>query len=103
MGNDGGGSFITGFLIGGIMGAAVGILLASPEDSQTRKELYKKAVDFKSKANDFAERFEENIKPSVEVIREQVVPMAESVASRVSSFSKSSNDSSESDQSTEKI
>ena len=103
MAKDSGGSFITGFLVGGIVGVAVGILLASPEDSKARKDMSKKAADFKSKANDFAERFEGNLKPSVEAIKDQVVPMAESVASSVRTFSKSSNGSSESDQSTEKI
>ena len=88
MAKDSGGSFITGFLVGGIVGLAVGILLASPEDSKTRKDISKKTDEFKSKANDLAERFEENVKPSVESIRDQVLPMAESVVSSVRTFTK---------------
>ena len=102
MSKDNGSSFITGFLVGGIVGVAVGILFASSEDSSTREKMSNKATEFKNKANNFSDILEENIRPSVEVIREQVIPKAESLVSNIRNLSTSQNGSSENETSTGK-
>jgi len=46
------GSFIVGFLVGGLTGAAVALLLAPQSGEETRTVIKEKAIELKEKADD---------------------------------------------------
>ena len=72
--NDDGGTFMTGFLFGGIIGAIVGILLAPKSGSETRAELAGQSEVWRDRAEEIAARVRERVGPAVEGVRERVAP-----------------------------
>ena len=81
--NDSGHSFVSGFLLGGIVGAVVGILLAPKTGSETRASLLEQSETLRTRAEELAARVREQVGPTVETVRERVSPVAERVAARV--------------------
>jgi len=82
--DDNGGSFTTGFLVGGILGAVVGILLAPRAGSETREDLAERSEDWRIRAEELASRLRARAAPAVDEMRERVVPTLESVRERMS-------------------
>ena len=82
--NDNGGSFVTGFLLGGIIGTVVGILLAPKSGSETRADLLEQSETLRARAEELAAKVRERVGPTVEGVRERVVPVAGQMDSRVS-------------------
>lgn len=78
--DDGGGSFVSGFLIGGIIGTVVGILLAPRPGSETRSELLDQSEEFRERTEEILARLRERLEPTVDSMREQFIPVAERVA-----------------------
>ena len=78
--DDGGGSFVSGFLIGGIIGTVVGILLAPRPGTETRSELLDQSEEFRDRTEEILARLRERLEPTVENMREQFIPVAERVA-----------------------
>ena len=74
--NDNGGSFVTGFLLGGIIGAVVGILLAPKSGSETRADLLEQSETLRARAEEMAAKVRERVGPAVEGVRDRVVPAA---------------------------
>ena len=72
--NDDGGTFMVGFLLGGIIGTIVGILLAPKAGSDTRAELAGQSEIWRDRAEEIAARVRERVGPAIEGVRERVVP-----------------------------
>ena len=87
MANDDGGNFMTGFVLGGIIGAVVGILLAPKPGLETRADLLEQSDILRSRAEELAARARDRFGPTVEGMRERVGPVAGRVASRVAGTS----------------
>ena len=81
--DDSGGGFVTGFLIGGIVGAAIGMLLAPKPGTQTRAELAEQRQIWKERAEELAARVIDSAGPTVDKLRERVGPITERMMSRL--------------------
>ena len=81
--DDGGSSFITGFMLGGIVGVVVGILIAPKSGSETRAGLLEQSDALRAKAEELGARIGERVGPTVDVVRERVGPTMESVRERI--------------------
>lgn len=71
------------FIIGGIIGTLIGIMLAPKSGSETRSELTDRSQKLKSRANEMAANVRTRLGPTVESARERVGPVVDQVASRV--------------------
>jgi len=81
--NDGSGSFITGFLFGGIIGFVAGVLLAPKAGSETRADLMEQSEALRLRAEELGAKVRERVGPTVDVMRERVAPAVEGVRERV--------------------
>ncbi|HIO63208.1 MAG TPA: YtxH domain-containing protein, partial [Dehalococcoidia bacterium] len=52
--NDNGGSFALGLLVGGIIGALIGMLLAPKPGAETRSEIWERSETLRSRADEAA-------------------------------------------------
>ena len=68
------------FLIGFVVGAAVGLLLAPKPGAETRADLADYGEVVRERAEEAAARVRERMGPSVESIREAVAPVIEQMA-----------------------
>jgi gas vesicle protein len=69
--NTGGGSFILGFLIGAIAGAAAALLLTPQSGEETRRAIGQKSVELKDGATRQAQRLATDAKGQVEYVQEK--------------------------------
>ena len=94
--DDNRGSFSTGFLVGGILGAVVGVLLAPRAGSETREDLAERSEAWRIRAEELASQLRTRAAPAVDEmldrvgpalgsVRERMSPVVEKVSSRVSS------------------
>ena len=81
--DDSGSSFVAGFMLGGIVGAIAGILLAPKAGSETRAGLLEQSELLRERAEVLAANVRERVGPTVEGLRERVGPAVESVRDRV--------------------
>ena len=88
MANGNGNSFISGFLIGGLVGAVGGIMLAPKSGSETRAELLEQSEALRVRGEELAARVRERVGPTVDSVRERVQP----VASQITRSGKGSSD-----------
>ena len=71
--NDGDlGSFVAGFLIGGLIGAGVALLLAPQSGEETREMLRERGIELKSRAEEAATEFRSKAETYMEEGRERV-------------------------------
>ena len=82
--NDNGGSFVIGFLFGGVVGAVVGILLAPKAGSETRADIRVQSDVLRARAEELAAMAREQVGPTVEAVRDRVGPAVEGVREQVS-------------------
>ena len=93
--NDNGGSFVLGFLIGGIVGAAVGLLIAPRSGQDTRAELAGRSEAWRNRAEEMAANLRERagagvdsardrIGPTIDTARERINPTIDSARERIS-------------------
>ena len=85
--SDSGGSFVAGFLMGGIVGTVVGILLAPKPGSETRADLLEQSELLRTRAEELAARVRERVGPAMEGVREKVGPAVDGVRERVTTTS----------------
>ena len=78
---DSGGGFITGFLFGGIVGAAFGLLLAPKPGQETRNELRNQSDIIRSKMEDIGTAARDRLAPAVDEIKEKIGPKIDEVIS----------------------
>ena len=67
--SDSGGGFITGFLFGGIVGAAFGLLLAPKPGQETRNELRNQSDLIRSKMEDIGTAARDKLGPAVDEMK----------------------------------
>ena len=79
---DSGGGFITGFLFGGIVGAAFGLLLAPKPGQETRNELRNQSDIIRSKMEDIGTAARDRLVPAVDEIKEKIGPKIDEVISK---------------------
>ena len=77
--SDSGGGFITGFLFGGIVGAAFGLLLAPKPGQETRNELRNQSDIIRSKMEDIGTAARDKLGPAVDEIKEKIGPKLDEV------------------------
>lgn len=78
MANDNGsGWFVAGFIVGGLVGFAAGLLMAPQAGEETRAQLSEKGIELKGRAEELAEELRE--KGQV-VLEEQKVRIEEALA-----------------------
>ena len=78
MANSGGG-FITGFLFGGIVGAAFGLLLAPKPGQETRNELRNQSDIIRSKMEDIGSAARDRFGPAVDEFKDKIGPKIDEV------------------------
>ena len=76
-------AFISGFLLGGAIGALVGMLLAPKSGNQTRSELVDQSEAWRHRAEEMAARVSEKISPTIEGIKSQAAATGDLVKQRV--------------------
>ncbi len=81
--NDSGMSFISGFLLGGLVGAAVGLLLAPKSGAETRAGIAEHSDAWRNRAEDLAGQIGHNISPTIDNLRHQVAPAVEVVREKM--------------------
>jgi gas vesicle protein len=72
-----------GFVLGGIVGAAVGILIAPKSGAETRAELGERSEALRLRAEEMAATVRERTGPAVSRVRDRVAPTVEEVRERV--------------------
>ena len=68
----GGGSFFSFFLMGGIVGAIVGLLLAPRKGQETRAELSQKSEILKEQVEDMAFHLKDRLNPTIDNVKEMI-------------------------------
>ena len=68
----GGGSFFSFFLMGGIVGAIVGLLLAPRKGQETRAELSQKSEILKEQVEDMAFQLKDRLNPTIDNVKEMI-------------------------------
>ena len=81
--NDSGIAFVSGFLLGGLVGAAIGLLLAPRSGAETRAGIAEQSDEWKHRAEDIAGQISHNITPAIDNLRHQVAPAVEVVRERM--------------------
>ena len=80
MGNhDNGGSFALGLLVGGIIGALIGMLLAPKPGSETRSEIWERSETLRSRADEAAASLRERVGPAADGVSSRFGPAVASV------------------------
>jgi len=77
--NDNGGSFALGLLVGGIIGALIGMLLAPKPGAETRSELWERSELLRSRADEAAASLRERVGPATDSVSSRIGPAVESV------------------------
>ena len=72
MSDDRGGSFFSFFLMGGIVGAIVGLLLAPRKGQETRAELSQKSEILKEQVEDMAFQLKDRLNPTIDNVKEMI-------------------------------
>ena len=80
--NDNGGSFALGLLVGGIIGALIGMLLAPKPGSETRAEIWERSETLRSRADEAAASLRERVGPAADGVSSRFGPAVESVLER---------------------
>ena len=83
MSKDNGGGFSSGLILGAIIGAVAGILMAPKPGSETRSELMEKSDYWREKAEQLSDLVVARLGPTLEAVRENVPPTLENMKSRV--------------------
>lgn len=77
--NDNGGSFALGLLVGGIIGALIGMLLAPKPGSETRSEIWERSETLRSRADEAAASLRQRVGPAADGVSSRFGPAVESV------------------------
>ena len=77
------GSFMLGFMFGGLVGTVLGILIAPKPGSETRVELAEQSDVWKSRAEEFAAILKEGLTPVVEEFKDVIYPVVENLNSQL--------------------
>ena len=81
--NKKGGSFLTGLLLGGFLGAILGILTAPKAGSDTRAQIAELSDVWRDRAEEMAAKMQEGVGPVVESVQDVVGPTTQGIKERV--------------------
>jgi gas vesicle protein len=81
--NDNGMAFVSGFLLGGLVGAAIGLLLAPKSGAETRAGIAEHSDEWRHRAEDIAGQISHNISPAIDNLRHQVAPAVDAVRGKM--------------------
>ena len=81
--NDSGMAFVSGFLLGGLVGAAIGLLMAPKSGAETRAGIAEHSDEWRHRAEDIAGQITNNITPAIDNLRHQVAPAVDVVRERM--------------------
>lgn len=81
--SDSGIAFVSGFLLGGVLGAAVGMLLAPKSGAETRADIAEQSDVWRQRAEEMAAQINESIGPTIENVRQQVTPAVDVARERM--------------------
>ena len=81
--NDSGMAFVSGFLLGGLVGAAIGLLLAPKSGAETRAGIAEHSDEWRHRAEDIAGQISHNISPAIDNLRHQVAPVVDAVRGKM--------------------
>jgi len=81
--NDSGIAFVSGFLLGGVLGAAVGMLLAPKSGADTRADIAEQSDVWRQRAEEMAAQINASITPTIENVRQEVTPAVDVVRERM--------------------
>lgn len=82
----GGGDFMAGFIVGGLVGAVLGILFAPHSGEETRRELRERGIELRENADEWAEealRRSEELRAEALRLQEQAQRIMEEQRGRV--------------------
>ncbi len=79
------GSFLMGFIVGGVVGVVAGLLLAPKPGSETRADLADYGEVVRERAEEVAAQVRERVGPAVDSVREAVGPVISQMAGTGSS------------------
>ena len=82
------GTFFAGFLIGGLVGAAVALLLAPQSGEETRAIIRDKSIELKDKASESAAEMRSRAEKTFEDVRTKAGESAEEFRSKTEEISK---------------
>lgn len=69
---DGGGGFFTGLVLGGMVGAAVGLLLAPRRGEETLEQIRVKSAELRDRGREFIEEESGTLREAVDEMREML-------------------------------
>ena len=81
--NDSGMAVVSGFLLGGLVGAAIGLLLAPKSGAETRAGIAEHSDEWRHRAEDIAGQISHNITPAIDNLRHQVAPAVDAVRGKM--------------------
>ncbi len=79
-GKQGDGSFLMGFIVGGVVGVVAGLLLAPKPGSETRADLADYGEVVRERAEEVAAQVRDRVGPAVESVRDAVGPVIEQMS-----------------------
>ncbi len=80
---DSGIAFVSGFLLGGLVGAAIGLLVAPKSGAETRANIVEQSEEWRHQAQEIANQISQNITPTIDSLRQQVSPAVGAVRERM--------------------
>lgn len=80
---DSGVAFVAGFLFGGALGVALGMLLAPKSGAETREEIVAHGDALRQRAEDVAAQISHKVTPTIESLRDQATPAVDAVRQTV--------------------
>ena len=80
---NGSGSFKTGFVLGAIIGAAAGLLLAPKTGQEMRADLMEQSEALRARAEELAAKARDQLGPAIERARERLGPAVEAARDRI--------------------
>jgi len=78
------GAFLAGFMIGGLIGAGVALLMAPQSGEETRELIRERSIELKGRAEEAADDFRSRAETAISTGRERVDDAVESAKQRVS-------------------
>lgn len=78
-----GSSFVLGFVFGGIIGAAIGLILAPKSGTETRHIIQHRSEEWRNRAEEMAANLSSQVSPAMETARDRVATAGQAVRERV--------------------
>ncbi|NDJ33185.1 MAG: YtxH domain-containing protein [Chloroflexi bacterium] len=77
------GAFLTGFVVGGLIGAAVALLTAPQSGEETREQIVTRGIELRDRAEDEVQRFRARAEETLTDIRQQAEDLQAQAAAQI--------------------